>query len=924
MKNMKRLFSWLLVITMLTQHLFAGAVGTYDLSGETPETPVLLGDVNGDGSITGADTNLIFRYVSGVFDFTDEQIAAADINGDGSVTGTDTNLVFRFVSNYLPPEADHAFAVVTDAQWINGTEGDGYALATLRYLDGSTESVKVAYVDNNRAQYAEDSDYGDPTKTFEFGYVYTTLQYNDTANQHLYALTAMPGDFFALNQIENHFENAVISPGVAQVTADNGIFYTDNNTRYLIYDTETAQYTEVTGCDNLPDTYIADSVDVLYDDNNEFASYVYIISTAAPEVTMELYVNNDNVQITGYVSVYFYLNTNLEVDSISLYDVSQGSEVLIGTMLDDGKVSSSGDDMKGDGTYSFIYSFYPEEDMELTFRAVYDDAESNTVTVSFYTDLSYEELENLETANEQISELVNNFEALTEEEQVDAAQELINQMAEEGIIDADSVDFNEEANVFSFEYEGGVLGGIMCGEFDADLNGRMPNGGNAVVYDTSTNSYESWDELLNTDIGTALILNSFPEFESDWSSIQFRSDFYVDLQNEWNNMGLHTTLDTSVTVEDYKTLGNYSIVCFSTHGSTYNKLPALCLAEMSTKSKDALYSAELKGGHIAIVNGCYWILPSFFTQTYGASGLNGAFVFSESCQFMGRYGNENLSMADALTNSGATTVVGFHNSVYAVYSRDFMRTYVNALVNGNTTDIAFEDAKSAHGADHKEWYENKYGSGTYNPNMAIAYPILRGDSNATLMHALLNANFELYTSASVPPSHWGAIGDVRSVSSLGDIISPDGTSKRMAIITTGVGSKETAAFLDGTEGSIIYQKFVVPEYVTTLTFSYNFVSEEPMEWVGSQFDDAFGIRIVSDNVTVVDTIYETINTSEWFPVENIDFADGDTTVYETGWFTVSVDISEYAGKTISLCFVIYDKGDSLYDSACLLDNIVLS
>ena len=209
-------------------------------------------------------------------------------------------------------------------------------------------------------------------------------------------------------------------------------------------------------------------------------------------------------------------------------------------------------------------------------------------------------------------------------------------------------------------------------------------------------------------------------------------------------------------------------------------------------------------------------------------------------------------------------------------------------------------------------------------DMAIAYPILRGDSNATLMHGLLNADFELYTSASAAPSHWNAIGDVRSISALGDILPPDGSGKRMAIITTGVGSKETAAFLDGTEGSIIYQKFIVPEEVTTLTFSYNFVSEEPMEWVDSMYDDAFGIRIVHNNETVVDTIYESINTSEWFSVENIDFSGGDETVYETGWFTVSVDISEYAGETIVLCFVIYDKGDSLYDSACLLDNIVLS
>lgn len=86
---------------------------SYDKMGENPAVDVtadetdeetedvLLGDVNGDGKVNGTDTNLIFRYVSGTTEFTDEQCKAADVNGDGKVNGTDTNLVFRFVSGTL-------------------------------------------------------------------------------------------------------------------------------------------------------------------------------------------------------------------------------------------------------------------------------------------------------------------------------------------------------------------------------------------------------------------------------------------------------------------------------------------------------------------------------------------------------------------------------------------------------------------------------------------------------------------------------------------------------------------------------------------------------------------------------------------------------------------------------------------------------
>ncbi len=62
---------------------------------------ILLGDVNRDGKVNGTDTNLIFRYVCGLEDFTEEEMKAADVNRDGKVNGTDTNLVFRYVSDVI-------------------------------------------------------------------------------------------------------------------------------------------------------------------------------------------------------------------------------------------------------------------------------------------------------------------------------------------------------------------------------------------------------------------------------------------------------------------------------------------------------------------------------------------------------------------------------------------------------------------------------------------------------------------------------------------------------------------------------------------------------------------------------------------------------------------------------------------------------
>ncbi len=67
-----------------------------------PEPDVLLGDANLDGVVDSADTTLIYRYVLGSANLTDEQLAAADVNGDGSVNSADTTMVYRYVLGLIP------------------------------------------------------------------------------------------------------------------------------------------------------------------------------------------------------------------------------------------------------------------------------------------------------------------------------------------------------------------------------------------------------------------------------------------------------------------------------------------------------------------------------------------------------------------------------------------------------------------------------------------------------------------------------------------------------------------------------------------------------------------------------------------------------------------------------------------------------
>jgi hypothetical protein len=54
---------------------------------------------------------------------------------------------------------------------------------------------------------------------------------------------------------------------------------------------------------------------------------------------------------------------------------------------------------------------------------------------------------------------------------------------------------------------------------------------------------------------------------------------------------------------------------------------------------------------------------------------------------------------------------------------------------------------------------------------------------------------------------------------------------------------------------------------------------------------------------------------------SIKFDQEEGDVFDTGWQQQDIDISSYAGKNISLQFYSTDVGDSIYDSAILIDNI---
>ena len=62
------------------------------------EPKVLLGDLDGNGSVTLADYSLICAWFADVDRITAEQLKAADINGDGRFTMSDISMLKNMIS----------------------------------------------------------------------------------------------------------------------------------------------------------------------------------------------------------------------------------------------------------------------------------------------------------------------------------------------------------------------------------------------------------------------------------------------------------------------------------------------------------------------------------------------------------------------------------------------------------------------------------------------------------------------------------------------------------------------------------------------------------------------------------------------------------------------------------------------------------
>ncbi|MBM4146098.1 MAG: hypothetical protein FJ240_07460 [Nitrospira sp.] len=177
---------------------------------------------------------------------------------------------------------------------------------------------------------------------------------------------------------------------------------------------------------------------------------------------------------------------------------------------------------------------------------------------------------------------------------------------------------------------------------------------------------------------------------------------------------------------------------------------------------------------------------------------------------------------------------------------------------------------------------------------------------------------------SVPPADlgfeqgstgWNFSGDGMILSSPKDDISAY-EGNYMAAISTGGNFGGQA--LESTTSILTSGPVQVPAGKQSMSFNYDFISEEFDEYVGSIYDDVFKVSVSGPLGSFSEVVVSVniIGRENSYPVNFAGLGGAD----HTGWLTKTIDISTL-GSPIIISFEVSDVGDDEFTSVAVIDNI---
>ncbi|MBK8983750.1 MAG: choice-of-anchor L domain-containing protein [Ignavibacteria bacterium] len=372
------------------------------------------------------------------------------------------------------------------------------------------------------------------------------------------------------------------------------------------------------------------------------------------------------------------------------------------------------------------------------------------------------------------------------------------------------------------------------------------------------------------------------------------------------NVTSYTNQEANVAV--LSDITKYGMVVFTTHGLLGKVLFTGEIADTNLAVYKNKYKALIKTQKMFIFKNM--VISTVGTVTTSAdvyvvsfkfiSDIAGTFpnsvIVNNSCE-----SSMNPDLANAFLDKGAKTYFGYSKVVHVDFVQDISDSIAKRLgVESKTSGNTFFNASDPE--TPFAVFEKKVGSNDLN-----------------FSPSLINKDFE-----EGKIEGWTRSGDGRVISRLG-IVNPTQGSF-MGIISTGLGYT--------TSSGSISQCFTVQNNQSTVKLKWNFLSEEFLEFINSQYQDYFRIKIIKQDGSEVILLSKTIdqiaaqfgatqqNSGQLIPVSpDIVFDQGG--VFMTGWQESTFDITAYRGQVVTIIFSAGDVGDSIYDTAILLDDIII-
>lgn len=639
----------------------------------------------------------------------------------------------------------------------------------------------------------------------------------------------------------------------------------------------------------------------------------YLTFLGTPTIDHDVIYANDPTTI--WITANIAPNEHLITSSVRLIEVDDNNNEIgeICSLYDDGNLEH-GDEIKGDNVFSvkhvFKYSGEQTKKFRVSARTKEDAGEVEGFSAIFVltvVDRSIAEQKVLEMMRTQqdIEKKLTDLSSLPVNEK---ATQLMEWMKGNPKI----AEVKEENGLVTIKHQSGLISYVSITD-GSNYKGGSGNDGDRyktpsipLVQQTRGVLHAPMRRVMNAGQQTkdnTIVLNRkvlvWAPFESGNDPGVFSRAMYTSLNGIFENSPVDFVVrhvqDQACTRISLEDISQYGIIVFDTHGSGGNLIYTREKTSFEQDvEEDRNIVLQFWSGLCCLVTtaggnsnalGTYYAVTSKYIRNKVVGRFPNTIVFNGSCESL-----KTRQLSDAFISKGAKTYLGFREKVGVDICIEKANEFFTAFTGNELkkTGEAYRYDKFMDG-DH----ENEY--------------LMTGSKEMHFYLGLINGDFE-YGNL----NGWDVSGDGRVITQLGSQRPTQETF--MGIVSTGLGYT--------TDYGCISQTFLVTNE-TQLSIKWNFLSEEFLEYVGSSYQDYLKVTIVDgDNEEVlinksIDQFASDYTLSMVSP--GIVFDKGD--VYTTGWITSTFDISKYKGKKVKLVIETGDIGDSIYDSATLLDEI---